>query len=140
MSDFRIANPGIVNQSLSQARSEEAVQGLRNQAAKNNPVRIDKAARDFESVLVGHWLEQAEKSFATVPGTDPEQQNDSMHDQFQSIACQALAQGLSTTGGFGIAHMISKQLGEAAVHQDQPAAQAASGGVAAEVGNIQNTQ
>ncbi len=33
--------------------------------------KIDKAARNFESLLVGHWLEQAEKSFASVPGTDP---------------------------------------------------------------------
>ena len=29
--------------------------------------KIEKAARDFESILVDQWLEQAEKSFATVP-------------------------------------------------------------------------
>jgi Rod binding domain-containing protein len=72
---------------------------------------------DFESILVGQWLEKAEKSFATVPGSDPDQDQDSGHDQFQSIACQSLAQGLSRTGGFGIAAMISKQLSASAAKQ-----------------------
>lgn len=101
------------SQDLSSARSSEAVQTLRAAQAQD-PKKIDKAARNFESLLVGHWLEQAEKSFATVPGTDPDQQDDSSRDQFMSIACQSLAQGLSRGGGFGIAAMISKRL-EAAV-------------------------
>ena len=82
------------SQDLSSARSSEAVQTLRAAQAQD-PKKIDKAARNFESLLVGHWLEQAEKSFATVPGTDPDQQDDSSRDQFMSIACQSLAQGLS---------------------------------------------
>jgi Rod binding domain-containing protein len=98
-------------QNLDSARSSEAVQTLRGaQTAGNDPKKIDKAAKNFESLLVGHWLEQAEKSFASVPGTDPEQKDDSSRDQFMSIACESLAQGLSRTGGFGIAAMISKRL------------------------------
>jgi Rod binding domain-containing protein len=128
MGDFRITNPGATGASLSQAQSDLAVKGLRNQgwrnpAAKDDPSRIDKAAHDFESILVGQWLEKAEKSFATVPGSDPDQSNDSGHDQFQSIACQFMAQGLTKNGSFGIAAMISKRLTAEAANQtaaDQP--------------------
>ena len=89
MGDLRITQGS--NASLTQANSELAIQGLRNEATKDSPSRIDKAAHDFESILVGQWLEKAEKSFATVPGTDPDQNRDSGHDQFQSIACQYMA-------------------------------------------------
>ena len=102
-------------QNLDSARSAEAVQTLRGANKTGaDPGKIDKAAHNFESLLVGHWLEQAEKSFASVPGTDPDEQNDSGRDQYMSIACESLAQGLSRAGGFGIARMISKKM-EAAV-------------------------
>lgn len=117
MGDFRIATLGSSSASLTQAKSELAVQGLRNQATKGSSSKIDKAAHDFESILVGQWLEKAEKSFATVPGSDPDQSGDSSHDQFQSIACQYLAQGLSKNGGFGIAKMIGKHLAAAEAKQ-----------------------
>src|ERR1700729_2019795 len=110
MSDFHIGAMGTTNTSLTQANSDLAIRGLRDKAAKDNPSRIDKAAHDFESILVGQWLEKAQKSFATVPGTDPDQSQNSGRDQFQSIACQYMAQALSKSGGFGIASMISKHL------------------------------
>lgn len=99
----------VSSQDLNTARGADAVQTLRR-AQGQDPKKIDKAARNFESLLVGHWLEQAEKSFASVPGTNPDQQQDSSRDQFMSIACESLAQGLSRTGGFGLAKMISKRL------------------------------
>jgi Rod binding domain-containing protein len=103
------------SQDLNSAQSSQAVQTLRGaQAPGTDSKKIDKAARSFESLLVGHWLEQAEKSFASVPGTNQDEQNDSSRDQFLSIACESLAQGLSKTGGFGIAAMISKRLEAAA--------------------------
>src|SRR5277367_3136723 len=113
MSDFRIAAMGTVDSSLTQANSDLAIQGLRNKSTKASPSKIDKAAQDFESILVGQWLEKAEKSFATVPGSDPDESQDSGRDQFQSIACQYMAQALSKSGGFGIASMISKHLAAA---------------------------
>ena len=129
MSDLRIAAPLTAGPGLNQAQAPQAIRGLRGaQSDPGNAAKIDKAARDFESILVGQWLEQAEKSFATVPGTDPDQQSDSGHDQFQSLACQSLAQGLSKTGGFGIAAMISKQLQRAqAAHAEQAAEVATEG-------------
>ena len=127
MSDFRIANSAVSSSTLVQAQSDLAIQGLRNQATKNSPSKIDKAAHDFESILVGQWLEKAEKSFATVPGTDPDQNRDSGHDQFQSIACQYMAQELSKNGGFGIASMIGKHLAAAeAIGMGDGTAKAAS--------------
>jgi len=125
MSDLRIASPLANNPSLNQAEGGQAIRALRGaQTQATTSDKIDKASRDFESILVGEWLNQAEKSFATVPGTDPDQQSDPGHDQFQSIACQSLAQGLSKAGGFGIAAMISKQLKAAQVSHQQQAAQA----------------
>ncbi|MFZ3264124.1 MAG: hypothetical protein WA172_08990 [Terriglobales bacterium] len=103
------------SQDLNSAQSSQAVQTLRGaQTPGTDPNKVDKAAKSFESLLVGHWLEQAEKSFASVPGTDQDEQSDSSRDQFLSIACESLAQGLSKTGGFGIAAMISKSLATAA--------------------------
>lgn len=119
MTDFRIATMGTNVLTLAQAKSEVAIQGLRNQPAKDRPSKIDKAAHDFESILVGQWLEKAEKSFATVPGANPDQDRDSGHDQYQSIACESLAQGLSKTGVFGIAAMISKHLATVEAKSDE---------------------
>jgi Rod binding domain-containing protein len=128
MSDLSIATLATSGSSLAQAKSDLAVQGLRNPATKDNASKIDKAAHDFESILVGQWLEKAEKSFATVPGSDPDQDSDKGHDQFQSIACQSLAQGLTKNGGFGIAAMISKHLAAAEAKQGDGAPKVASGG------------
>jgi len=125
MSDLRIASPLASNPSLNQVEGGQAIRALRGaQSHASSPAKIDKAAHDFESILVGEWLNQAEKSFATVPGTDPDAQNDSGHDQFQSLACQSLAQGLSKAGGFGIAAMISKQLLASQANHEAQAGQA----------------
>src|SRR5271166_3442026 len=128
MSNFPIANLGISSSSLTQAQTDRAVQTLRNKVAGDTPSKIDKAAHDFESILVGQWLEKAEKSFATVPGSDPDQDQDAGHDQFQSIACQSMAQALAKTGGFGIAAMISKHLAAAEEKQGDGAQKVVPGG------------
>jgi len=119
-------------ENLDTARSAEAMQTLRSaKKPGSDPKKIDKAAHNFESLLIGHWLEQAEKSFASVPGTDPDQKDDSSRDQFMSIACESLAQGLTRSGGFGIANLISRQLKVATAEtQDQ-----GSAGVSNDSGN-----
>jgi Rod binding domain-containing protein len=126
MSDFRIQTQAINISSLDQAKRDLA-NSLHTPSAKARPSKIDKASHDFESILVGQWLEKAEKSFATVPGADPDQTQDSGHDQFQSIACQYLAQGLTKNGGFGIAAMISKHLTAVAASQSAGGKPAATG-------------
>ena len=95
--------------SLSDVRGTQAVDKLKN--AEATKAKIEKSAKDFESVLMSHWLEQAEQSFATVPGGDPNADPSSGHDQFQSIAMQAVAGCLSGhRGGLGIATMVAKHL------------------------------
>lgn len=69
-----------------------------------------KAGKDFESILLGNWLQQAEQSFATVPGGDGQEDDDGSKDQFQGMAMQALAGSLTASGGIGIAQMITRSL------------------------------
>jgi len=95
--------------SLSDLRGTQAADKLKN--AESTKAKIEKSSKDFESVLMGHWLEQAQQSFATVPGGDPDEEPSLGKDQFQSIAMQAVASALSgRNGGLGIAHMVAKHL------------------------------
>lgn len=114
MADWSLSKAAS-SQDLGSARSAEAMDILRRaQTAGAKSGKIEKAAQNFESLLVGHWLEQAEKSFAEVPGTDPDQEADSSREQFMSIACESLAQGITRSGGLGIARMVSSGLKRAA--------------------------
>lgn len=79
-------------------------------ATSKEDAKIEKAGKDFESILLGSWLQQAEQSFAKVPGGDGTDDDDSSKDQFQGIAMQALAGSLTASGGIGIAKMITKNL------------------------------
>jgi Rod binding domain-containing protein len=60
--------------------------------------KIEKAGKDFESILLGSWLQ----------------------DQFQGIAMQALAGSLTKSGGIGIAKMITEHLRSAAETESGP--------------------
>lgn len=87
--------------------------------------KIQKAGKDFESILLGSWLQQAEQSFAKVPGGDgQDEDDDSGKDQFQGIAMQALAGSLTASGGIGIAKMITSNLRASSQHKSEPAADA----------------
>ena len=76
--------------------------------------KIEKSSKDFESILLGSWLQGAEQSFAKVPGGDEEDDDDTGKDQFQGIAMQALGTAMTAAGGIGIAKMISQHLHTAA--------------------------
>ena len=88
--------------------------------------KIEKSSRDFESILLGSWLQGAEQSFGTVPGGSGEDDEDTGKEQFQGIATQALAGSLAASGGIGIAAMISKSLHAASHAQPSSAAKTAS--------------
>lgn len=75
--------------------------------------KIDKSSKDFESILMSSWLQQAEQSFGSLPGSDDEDDADSGKEQFQGIAMQSLGASLSASGGIGIAKMIAKSLHKA---------------------------
>jgi Rod binding domain-containing protein len=72
--------------------------------------KIENSAKDFESLLLGNWLQQAEESFAKLPGSDDEENSGSVTAQFQGIAMQSLGTAITAAGGIGLAKMISGQL------------------------------
>lgn len=80
--------------------------------------KVAKAGKDFESILLGNWLQGAEESFAKVPGGD-EEDDDAGSGQFQGIAMQALAGSLTASGGIGIAKMITRSLQDHAHNQPE---------------------
>jgi Rod binding domain-containing protein len=75
--------------------------------------KIDKSSKDFESILLSSWLQQAEQSFGSLPGSDDGDDADSGKEQFQGIAMQSLGASLVASGGIGIAKMIAKSLHKA---------------------------
>ena len=91
-----------VDQTLRQAGSASTVN-----------TKIEKSAKDFESILLGSWLQQAEQSFGSLPGGDDDDDSDAGKEQFQGMAMQSLGTSMTAAGGIGIAKMISKQLHKA---------------------------
>jgi Rod binding domain-containing protein len=87
--------------------------------------KIEKSAKDFESLLLGGWLQQAEQSFAKLPGGDDEEDSDAGSGEMQGIAMQSLGTALTEAGGIGLAKTISKQL-----HKVEGNAEAAALGAA----------
>jgi hypothetical protein len=62
--------------------------------APSQDAKIDKSARDFESLLLTNWLQQAQQSFATVPGGG-EEDTDPGKEQLQGLAMQSLGTALT---------------------------------------------
>jgi Rod binding domain-containing protein len=108
------------NQSLSQAKAAQVMsQAKAAQKSSDNP-QLEKTAKAFESILLAKWLEEAQKSFATVPGDDPDKENqDPGADQYQNLALQSVAESITASGGVGIAKMIMRQLAPKNVSQSQ---------------------
>lgn len=75
--------------------------------------KIEKSAKDFESILLGTWLQQAEQSFGSVPGGDDDGDADSGKEQLMGMAMEQLGTAMTAAGGIGIAKIISKQLHKA---------------------------
>jgi Rod binding domain-containing protein len=73
-------------------------------AASGEDVKIRKSSKDFEAMLLGTWLQQAENSFASVPGGDDE--DDSQRDQIMGFGVQSLSGFLAQSGKFGLGSMI----------------------------------
>jgi len=65
-----------------------------------------KAAQQFEAVLLNDLLGHLQKTFVSLPGKD----SDSKTENYDFMSTQALATGLASAGGIGIARMISHKL------------------------------
>ena len=96
--------------STDQLLQPPSLNGLQRGLQSKQDAKIEKAGKDFESILLGSWLQKAEQSFATVPGGDEDGDDDVGKEQFQSMAMQSLAGSLTASGGIGIAHMITEHL------------------------------
>jgi Rod binding domain-containing protein len=103
------ANPGVVIEPLN-INADKLLHG--NPSATSQNAKIEKSATDFESILLGSWLQQAEQSFGSVPGGDDDD-SDSGKEQYMGIAMQSLGTSMTNSGGIGIAKMISNSLHKA---------------------------
>jgi Rod binding domain-containing protein len=92
----------------------KADQVLHQSGSATENKKIEKSANDFESILLGSWLQQAEQSFGSLPGGDEDGEEDSGKEQFQGMAMQSLGSAMTAAGGIGIAKMISTNLHKAA--------------------------
>jgi len=100
--------------SVFQAREDQLLNQLKSPESLND-AKIDKGAKDFEAILVGNWLQQAEQSFATLPGTDSDDgEKDVASDSVMSFGVEALSKSLAASGGLGIGKMIAKAMHAAA--------------------------
>ena len=116
MSSNGMITPAV---SLSEVRGAQAAEKLKS-TDSGNTAKIQKSAREFEAVLLSHWLEQAEQSFASVPGSDADPDADPGRDQFHAIAMQAVGSALTGShGGLGIAAMVAKHLEARTAHKPE---------------------
>jgi Rod binding domain-containing protein len=100
-------------QSVLQARQDQLVQQMQPPDRLSDD-KIDKGSKEFEAILVGSWLQQAEQSFTTLPGTDDDDDKDVASGQVMSFGVQALSTSLAASGGIGIGKMIAKAMHAAA--------------------------
>ena len=99
-----------------ESSADRLIQEVKTPKSAIDSARIDKSAKEFESILLGSWLQQAQRSFATVPGADDDQ--DVGRDSMMSLGVQTLATSMAASGGLGIAKMVAKAMHAAADKAD----------------------
>jgi len=113
-----------------ESREDLMMKQLQSPKAPSDDAKIEKGSREFEAILMGSWLQQAEESFATVPGTDKDE--DPGKGQMMSLGVQQLATSLAASGGIGIGKMIAK-----AMHANADKAHAQAAAPAKETGGAE---
>ena len=114
-----------VQTSALDSTADRLIQGVKTTRSSADSAKIDKGAKEFESVLVGSWLQQAEQSFGSVPGGDDSE--DVGKDSMMSFGVQTLATSMANSGGIGIAKMVAKAMHAAADKVDGQTAPTAAG-------------
>jgi Rod binding domain-containing protein len=100
-------SPGV-DPSLSRATATLAQ--VRKLEGKPGTTKVQQAAREFESILLTQWLEQARQSLAAAPGGDEEDPADPGGEQMLSLGMQSLAAAVTKSGGIGIARLLIDHL------------------------------
>jgi Rod binding domain-containing protein len=111
---------------LQQSREMQMLQQVNSARGANDDAKIEKGARQFEAMLLSNWLQQAEQSFATVPGAEDDEDAPG-REQMMSLGVQSMAESLAASGGIGIAKMIAKAM-HAVADRASAAAENAAGG------------
>ena len=73
-------------------------------SSKDTPEKIQKAATDFEALLIAQMLKSTRESGGGMTGDADEQ--DETNSTMVELGEQQLAQALSSSGGLGIAKMV----------------------------------
>lgn len=94
--------------SLLQLKASDAMQQMKSAKSLSDAAKIDKGAQQFEAILIGSWLKDAEQSLGSVPGGNDNQ--DSGGEQMMSLGVQSLATSLAASGGIGMGKMIAKAM------------------------------
>lgn len=74
---------------------------------RGKAAHLTSAAEEFESVLLGQWLKDAESTFGSIPGGE---EDDPGGDQMKESTMQHLASEITNRGGIGIAPIVEKAL------------------------------
>lgn len=102
--------------SMQQLQENQLLQNLQAERVPTQESKIQKGARQFEAMLLSSWLQQAEQSFATVPGADDDD-DAAGRDQMMSLGVQTLSESLAASGGIGIGSMIARAMEKTAEAQ-----------------------
>jgi len=108
MSSISDVPADMVNQNLLDSRANQLAAGVAR--SKPGDSKLRSYASKFEAILIAKWLDEAEASFAKLPGDEQDPDADPGQDQFRSMALQFLAEGISSARGLGIGSMILKHL------------------------------
>ncbi len=104
------------------SRATATLARARNLEGSPDTAKVQQAAREFESILLTQWLEQARQSFAGAPNGDEDDPADPGGEQMLSLGMQSLATATTKAGGIGIARMLTRHLenqnGGAAIQRD----------------------
>lgn len=91
-----------------QAGQNRVMQQMTSPQGASDDAKIEKGSQQFAAILVDSWLQEAQQSFATVPGADEDK--DAGDDQMMSFGLQSLSNTLAAKGIFGIGKMIAHSM------------------------------
>jgi len=91
-----------------QGGQDRVMQQVTSSPGNSDDAKIEKGSQQFAAILVDSWLQEAQESFATVPGADEDK--DAGDDQMMSFGIQSLGNTLAAKGMFGIGKMISQSM------------------------------
>ncbi len=110
MSDLTMGSVVLQGNAPTLAQESRLLSSMSTEEGLKDPGKIEKAAKDFESILLGHWLEEAQQSLGSAPGGEDDDDNDPAQSQLQGLGMQSLATAITNSGGIGLASLISRQL------------------------------